>query len=288
MPSTFAETVIDFESFPLGPESYFNGPTGNATAEETHYWWGSQTEQVGTFMVDEIQLSNRSSAFSWGGFAISNVTDNTTPGFSNQYSAYPGSGAGGSQNYAVAFGNRDVETTRFIDENFVFDRNNVDHLKQLPSIYLPENASAHSVAVTNTTYGYLSMRDGDAFAKKFGGIDGTDSDYLTLSIYGLDETDSTLDASIEFNLADFRFASESEDYILGDWAQLDLSPLADARSLHFNLSSSDIGDDGMNTPAYFAIDNFQITAIPEPSAAVAIAGLCVAGTLRRRKRRNPA
>ncbi|MGH7135644.1 MAG: DUF4465 domain-containing protein, partial [Pirellulales bacterium] len=39
----------------------------------------------------------------WYGWAISSMTDTTTPDYTNQYSAITGSGAGGSQTYAVAY-----------------------------------------------------------------------------------------------------------------------------------------------------------------------------------------
>jgi hypothetical protein len=32
------------------------------------------------------------------------------------------------------------------------------------------------------------------------------------------------------------------------------------------LSSSDEGDFGMNTPAYFSVDNIQIARVPEPAS----------------------
>jgi hypothetical protein len=56
--------------------------------------------------------------------------------------------------------------------------------------------------------------------------------------------------------------------------------LGSADELRFSLSSSDNGPYGMNTPSYFAMDNFL--AVPEPSALVmGIAGI---GLFLRRKR----
>ncbi|OYP34245.1 hypothetical protein CGZ80_15690 [Rhodopirellula sp. MGV] len=279
-----AENLVDFESFSLGAEGYFNGPTANAVAEERQYWWGTQTEQVGTFDVQGVDFSNSSAPFSWGGFAVSNHTDNFTPSFANQYSAFPGGGAGGSSQYAVAFGYRDTQTTAFIGEDMLLDPTDVSQLQLLPSIYLPEGAIATSIEVANTTYAALTMQDGDAFTEAFGGLSGSDLDYLTLSIFGVNASNQVLAESIEFNLADYRFANDEDDYILDTWAQIDLTSLAGARSLHFNLASSDIGDGGMNTPSYFAIDNLAITAIPEPSSFVLLSGVGLIGcTLRRRR-----
>ena len=36
--------------------------------------------------------------------------------------------------------------------------------------------------VTNGTYAYLSMLNGDAYAKKFGGVSGNDPDWFKLTI----------------------------------------------------------------------------------------------------------
>ena len=51
--------------------------------------------------------------------------------------------------------------------------------------------------VTNATYTYLSMKDGDGFTKKFGGAHGMDADYFKLIIYGNDSEGNKLD-SVEF------------------------------------------------------------------------------------------
>jgi hypothetical protein len=59
---------------------------------------------------------------------------------------------------------------------------------------------------------------------------------------------------VEFYLADYRFADNRDDYILDTWQYVDLTSLGMIKSLEFTLSSSDIGEWGMNTPAYFAID----------------------------------
>jgi hypothetical protein len=56
------------------------------------------------------------------------------------------------------------------------------------------------------------------------------------------------------------------DYIVSQWTTVDLLALGNASRLTFNLDSSDNGPFGMNTPAYFALDNLSMTPTPEPSA----------------------
>ena len=58
----------------------------------------------------------------------------------------------------------------------------------------------------------------------------------------------------DYYLADLRDAEKA--YIINDWRYVDLSGLGKVSKLGFELSSTDNGDYGMNTPAYFCFDNF--------------------------------
>src|SRR5690606_32742328 len=91
--SAKAQTVSDFESFTLAPESYF---MDNSKPNEDN---GFQDGMAYFPYVFDT---------SWGGlwisgFAYSNVSDTITSGFSNQYSAKTGIGQNASNNYAVAY-----------------------------------------------------------------------------------------------------------------------------------------------------------------------------------------
>ena len=234
--------IVDFEDLTLPPDSYWNGSPNN----------GNNTFTSNGFIFHN-RFDNSFGFDVWDGFAFSNKTDTTTPGFTNQFSAAAGSGAGGSANYAVSF---------------------VDAWATPPRIDVPAGLSLLSADITNTTYAYLSMRDGDSFAKKFGGASGNDPDWFKLTIFGKDLAESLI-GSVEFYLADFRFSDNAQDYIVNTWETVDLSPIASARILEFALDSSDVGAFGMNTPAYFALDNivFQSAGqggpvVPEPSSAV--------------------
>jgi hypothetical protein len=63
---------------------------------------------------------------------------------------------------------------------------------------------------------------------------------------------------VHFYLADYRFEDNAEDYIVKTWEWFDLSSLGRADSLMCTLGSSDTGMFGMNTPAYFCVDNLTI------------------------------
>ena len=234
--------TANFQDLPLSPNSAYNGSDG-----------------AGGFTSGGVTFSNNyNTTFgSWSGFAYSNKTDATTAGFGNQYSAAPGSGAGGSSTYGVSYtGGSDAIVT------------------------LPAGRTVASASFANTTYAYLSMRDGDGFAKKFGGASGTDPDFFKLTINGLNDANAII-GSVEFYLADFRSAVGAEDFIRSNWTDVDLSSLSAARKLSFELSSSDNSAFGMNTPAYFAIDN--LVTVPEPGATALLAVACLTALRRRRR-----
>jgi hypothetical protein len=105
------------------------------------------------------------------------------------------------------------------------------------------------------------MKEGDAFAKKFGGITGNDPDFFLLTIKKFYNGQLSAD-SINFYLADYRFTDNSLDYLVKDWTWIELTSLGNADSLQFSLSSSDAGAFGMNTPAYFCVDDVQTADSP--------------------------
>ncbi|MES2558296.1 MAG: DUF4465 domain-containing protein [Bacteroidota bacterium] len=213
----------------------------NLTLAPGKFWNKRNVKLNNVFMEQNVKYFNSYSVSGFGdywssGFAISNMADTTTPGYENLYSAYAGKGADTSKTYAVAQNRSTIQAPLMMDITTV-----------VKGIY-----------VTNSTYAALSMKNGDAFAKKFGGVTGNDSDFFMLTIKGYHTWDSgTLVDSVNVYLADYRFADNSKDYILKDWLYVDLAKIKTADSLVFVLSSSDVGQFGMNTPGFFAIDNFK-------------------------------
>jgi len=195
----------------------------------------------------------------WEGWTYSNRTDTTTPGFGNQFSAIAGGGAAGTANYGIAFFG-------------------------VPDVSFASAVRVEGAYFTNTTYAALSMANGDGFAKKFGGASGNDPDFFRLTITGWNGTATT--RSVVFDLADFTFADNAQDYIVNAWTFVDLSSLGAVTKLEFALTSSDNGAFGINTPTYFAMDELSVSAVPEPSeAALILAGLALVAFAARRRRR---
>jgi len=221
-------SVVGFEDLTLTSQSYWNGSSG-----------------AGSFTSGGVTFPNsyNSSWGSWSGFAYSNVQNSTTPGWGNQYAAWPGGGAEGSLNYVVGY--------------------QPSSAPWAISLAGSRNFHGRGLLVANTTYTALDMREGSGFSKKFGGISGHDPDWLRLTIRG--RLGGTETGAVDFYLADYRFADSTQDTIVNSWAFVDLTSLGTVDELRFALDSSDHGAWGMNTPAYFAMDN--LGAVPEPSAA---------------------
>jgi hypothetical protein len=247
--ATASAATVTFEGLLSGAGTYNN----NAGAS-------------GAFNIGGTSFSNSydPTYSSWSGFAISNTTDTSTAGPTNQYSAFPGSGAGGSSTYAVSY------SSAYDGDASV-------------KFATTQNLSGLGASITNSTYAAISIRDGDKLegpGKKFGGLLGTDADFFKLTISGFASGTAT-GTLVDFYLADFRFANSSQDYIVNQWTFVDFSALGTVDEIRFSYTSSDVGDFGINTPTYFALDNFL--AVPEPSAMI-LGLLGSLGLLSRRRR----
>ncbi|MBU1195993.1 MAG: DUF4465 domain-containing protein [Proteobacteria bacterium] len=231
--SPVTAAVVTFEDLGLAKESYWNGSDGSTGFISADTWFANNYDP------------NYSS---WDGFSYSNMTDTLTPGYTNQFSAITGSGVNGSANYGIGYvgytSNPSVSFGASTGEDY--------------------NTTISGGYFTNTTYACLSMTTGDSFAKKFGGGDGNDPDWFLLTIRGITQAGELTDTAVEFYLADYRFTDSTQDYIIDNWTWVDLSGLGNVVGLDFSLSSSDTGMWGMNTPAYFAVDN--LNAVPVPTS----------------------
>lgn len=114
--------------------------------------------------------------------------------------------------------------------------------------------------VTLNTYAKSSILNGDGYAKKF-----ETGDWFKLTVKGCTQSAGGVieKGSIDFYLADFR---EEGNWKLADqWMWLDLTSLGEVGIVRFSLSSSDTGNWGMNTPAYFCFDELGGEAPANPA-----------------------
>ena len=162
----------------------------------------------------------------WAGFAYTNTTATDAASWNT---TNVGAGIDGSQNYGVAYySSWDFPT------GITVERTNTTDAKPVSGMY-----------VTNTAQVIDVLNNGNTFARKF-----EQGDWFKLT--------ATADNgnSLDFYLADFRSSDATEHYIVDSWEWLDLSPLGDVKTVSFTMSSSDVGAYGVNTPTYFAFDDF--------------------------------
>lgn len=220
-PGTFWISTDD--STPEG--NYFKDSFGWSSFSFNHYWssWGFG-----------------------GGFTYSNVSDVTTPGYTNM-GCIAGAGYDGDT-YLIA--KSDAFTPAIVSfEALATNSSEENELHDVLGTY-----------ITNSTYAYLSMKQGDSFAKKFGGADGRDADWFKLTAVGLDASGNET-ARTDFYLADYRFFDSTKDYAVNEWKWFDLRGLGKVAGVRFELSSTDNGEYGMNTPGYFCMDGMIVNQV---------------------------
>ena len=230
-----AQNTINFDEFSL---------------DSTGYWVADSLNQH--FTINNITFKSNYDTnwggFWSGGFGYSNHTDTTTAGFTNIYSSYAGNAYSNDQ-FAI------VNAGVFNDAKIVFDSAQI----------------VQGFYISNNTYAALSMKYGDSFGKVVGAdtlANGSDTNHLGEPITGEDWFKITVtpyhgdslyqNEAVEYYLADYRFADDTQDYIVKEWRWVDLSSIPASDSLLFMISSSDVGQYGMNTPAYFCMDDFTV------------------------------
>lgn len=228
-----AQNTETFEGFTPGPNGYYEDTNGAD--------WG---DAQSVFRYDWDQSFNYWS----GGFAYTTLADTGHGDYNHIYNCAAKKGYNNSNTYATGQGGAIIKI------------NNT--LTGVAGFY-----------VTNTTYAYMSMKNGDSFAKKFGGSTGNDPDWFKLIVRPYKGGVLSTTDSVEFYLADFRFTNNTQDYILQNWQWVDCSSLNAVDSLLFQLNSSDVGSFGMNTPNYFSIDNFTTQVATGLNEIAAVSGL---------------
>jgi hypothetical protein len=209
-------SVADFENFNTAPNTAYSSTTSAA--------W---------------QTANAVFPYQWnstfgiweGGFSYTNKYDSSGASFSNLHGVKAYKGYNNSSVYTVG---QDRGTIR---------------------LKAPFN-QADGFYITNTTFAYKAVRNGNSFARKFGDTTGTGSgttipqgsypDWFKITVKGYFGGNMKND-SVEYYLA---------DYVIDSWQWVNTTALGQVDSIRFFMYSSDVGQWGINTPLFFAIDNF--------------------------------
>ena len=209
------EGPATFEDLDLADESYWNGSDG-----------------TGSFVSGGFRFENGYELSEYGayayGFYYTNLTSKTSTGYMEMYNSVVGHGAENSKTYA----------TYNVNEY---------NPKVVEVISSEDGEVVSGFYVTNSAYAYASMTHGDSYGKRFG-----TNDWFKLTITGYDAAGEQT-GTVDFYLADLRDIANA--YILDTWRWVDLTSLGKVKRLGFTMSSSDTGMWGMNTPAYFCMDN---------------------------------
>ena len=102
--------------------------------------------------------------------------------------------------------------------------------------------------VTNSPYPYYTNIAGDDFSNGL----TNEGDYFKVIAHGV-KADNTVETA-EFILAEFKNGSLQQ---VTEWTWWDLSTLGTIKEVYFTMESTDVGQWGMNTPAYFCIDRIM-------------------------------
>jgi hypothetical protein len=217
----------DFESFTLSPSSSYTSST-------------STPFQAGIASFQHTWNFNM-----WlGGFSYTNIQDSSNGTYTNVHGVKALKGYTNSAQFVVG---QDLG---------------------LVKLTAPQS-TVNGFYITNTTYAYKVIKNGNSFARKFGDTTGTHSpsttaqgsipDFFKVVIKGYNNGVLKND-SVEFFLADYRFANSNQDYIVNTWQHVNTASIGEVDSIRFFLRSTDVGSFGMNTPAFFAIDNFETSS----------------------------
>ncbi|MCR4918787.1 MAG: DUF4465 domain-containing protein [Prevotella sp.] len=226
--------VADFENLELDDESHMSVSTDD---DDDRTEFQSGDFEFATGCMHDYDY--------WYFFGYANQTGTDYEELDDQWKNVVGGGYDGSRNYGVSY------CAAFNGPCYATVLNHDDGIV-VPGFY-----------ITNSAYAYSSMTNGDGFAKKF-----EKGDWFLLTVTGYDAQDNVTGTK-EYYLADLRDAATA--YIVDDWRYVDLSGLGKVKKLGFELTSSDNGTYGMNTPAYFCFDNFGAEGqevLPEKNVAM--------------------
>lgn len=217
-----SEVVISFENKLTAAESEFTTTEGTLDNYETYYF---------TTFKDPLNILKFDHYYaSWGfggGFTYANKTDIKTPGWEN-ISAITGQGKYGK----------------------VYLTSNTSSFTPAKITNLtPDEYTFKGAWVTNSTYGYLAIKDGYGQARKF-----TNNDWFKLTATGYNSSNQKI-GSIDFYLADFR---DGKTKNVNTWEWFDFSAISSAQYITFEMSSSDNTGTYMNTPSYFCMDGITL------------------------------
>jgi hypothetical protein len=217
------------------------------------HWDDTYAENVNlTAQIFKFSHRNGWGGTYWDGFTLSNHADNTDYSadgtwFLNQWGAMAKGGVNGEgSNFLIGYWDQygDPFTTEISEtSNYIEFTDN--------KTYKPVG-----VYVNNSPWAYYSIKNGDAFSRKF-----ADGDYFKLIATGYAADGTTVTGTSEFYLADYRSINPTQWKLNDTWEWMDLSALGNVNYIRFTMESTDTGAWGINTPTYFLMDKLTVEKV---------------------------
>ena len=242
---------------PLNPSTIEYGDNGVWTQcyNDVDYTWLEFGNPKGTFMLSHLIDGEGAS---WGGY----YWDGFTPAIGGDQTDY--GQAGSSAGWTTMFGgcmagggcviNADGSVTADPAEPY-FVAYYSSWAYEGPSnqvMFVDNDGNTEfepvGVYICNHPWPYYGCEHGDGFGTGF-----AEGDYFELIAHGVAADGS--EKTVSINLVEF---TDGELKALNDWTFFDLSSLGEVESVYFTMNSTDVGDYGMNTAAYFCMDKFQV------------------------------
>ena len=187
------------------------------------------------FMLSHMPSQNSYGGWSWEGFTLSKVSQDTA----NVFGCAANGGIGGEGTpYVIGYYSDWVsETQRYSSNIILFDQEYYPEY-----VYICQNSNTKE-AITNG--GIFNAR---AFTEK---------DTLALIISGLNRNMEEEESSVYYLAVDGN--------INDGWVKVPLNVLGKTSGLSFRMTTTDMGEWGANTPMYFALDGLTVNT-EEPTA----------------------
>lgn len=217
------EVVISFENQLTDENSEFisDGTPNNTAFQETSFKDPKNLVSFSHYYADW------GSGYSFAGFTYMNQTDNETP---NSPAPISGKGKTGKVYIAADSSEGEFGTPAALT-------------------ILDNNYKLKGTWITNSTWAYMGMTQGDGYARAF-----KTGDWYKVIATGYDEAGNETGRA-EILLADYK---TDTDKPVKDWVWFDLSGLQNAVKVKFIPDSSDKNEYGIKTAVYFCLDGITL------------------------------
>jgi hypothetical protein len=233
--------------------SNYSLTSSNGTSTNGGYYW-NQTYSDSLFTSGIFTFSHTGGLTSgynyWDGFTVSNVADTNNYGTTSSSSGW----------IDHQWGCMAINTSA----NFLVGYWGYYKDDQSGLTTFSESGYSNWVKIGNgsTTYGakyvkvaihpwpYYGILYGDGFTTPF-----TSGGQFALKVYGVNSSNQFVGPVIYY----FVNSTSWVTYINSNWTSVDISSLGNVKYLMFQMSSSDSGSYGMNTAAYFCLNNIIVS-----------------------------